>query len=397
MARRPWARDPHYFKHVRISALALIKMTMHTRAGGNLEVMGMLQVRLLVAPGCPRESGLPDVGGLSCCNNCGGAVTLPVDTAGQDDRRHLRCDRLFCAACGGHGDSRECAVGGQRSRRPSASQAARMRDAAAEAVASEQQGGGPPGEHRRLVPQPPGLRLLDVRHRLRHADRQPAGTWRCRRRTDEQERSRLALVFHRLTPALPSSSRHRTVPRPLPSSSCGSRAHGGRGQGGDRSLPDVPRGRAPGLKGDEGPLFLSPPLAEHCSGRCAQGYKPPDEQVSEYQSIPLNKIEDFGVHAKQYYSLDISYFKSSLDAGLLDLLWNKYWINTLSSTPLLGNRDFMAGQLADVGTRSRTLAEDRCYRRCACTPVFPMLSVAQKLMKRWVWEQLRSWSRRTVR
>lgn len=30
-----------------------------------------------------------------------------------------------------------------------------------------------------------------------------------------------------------------------------------------------------------------------------QGYKPPDEPASEYQTIPLNKIEDFGVHCKQ--------------------------------------------------------------------------------------------------
>lgn len=30
-----------------------------------------------------------------------------------------------------------------------------------------------------------------------------------------------------------------------------------------------------------------------------EGYKPPDEPVSEYQTIPLNKIEDFGVHCKQ--------------------------------------------------------------------------------------------------
>jgi COP9 signalosome complex subunit 5 len=30
-----------------------------------------------------------------------------------------------------------------------------------------------------------------------------------------------------------------------------------------------------------------------------QGYKPPDEPPSEYQTIPLNKIEDFGVHYKQ--------------------------------------------------------------------------------------------------
>lgn len=66
-----------------------------------------------------------------------------------------------------------------------------------------------------------------------------------------------------------------------------------------------------------------------------QGYKPADEGPSEYQSIPLNKIEDFGVHCKQYYSLDVSYFKSCLDSRLLDSLWNKYWVNTLSSTNLI--------------------------------------------------------------
>ena len=66
-----------------------------------------------------------------------------------------------------------------------------------------------------------------------------------------------------------------------------------------------------------------------------QGYKPPDEGPSEYQTIPLNKIEDFGVHCKQYYSLEVNYFKSALDRKLLESLWNKYWVNTLSSSSLL--------------------------------------------------------------
>ncbi|KAF3597432.1 hypothetical protein DY000_02023614 [Brassica cretica] len=66
-----------------------------------------------------------------------------------------------------------------------------------------------------------------------------------------------------------------------------------------------------------------------------EGHKISDDHVSEYQTIPLNKIEDFGVHCKQYYSLDITYFKSSLDSHLLELLWNKYWVNTLSSSPVL--------------------------------------------------------------
>lgn len=82
-----------------------------------------------------------------------------------------------------------------------------------------------------------------------------------------------------------------------------------------------------------------------------KGYKPPDEGPSEYQTIPLNKIEDFGVHCKQYYSLEVSYFKSSLDRKLLEMLWNKYWVNTLSSSSLLTNADYTNHQIADLSEK----------------------------------------------
>ncbi|KAI4379735.1 hypothetical protein MLD38_005991 [Melastoma candidum] len=40
---KPWANDSHYFKRVRISALALLKMVVHARSGGTIEVMGLMQ------------------------------------------------------------------------------------------------------------------------------------------------------------------------------------------------------------------------------------------------------------------------------------------------------------------------------------------------------------------
>ena len=36
--QKPWKQDIHYFKKCKISAVALIKMVMHARSGGNLEV-----------------------------------------------------------------------------------------------------------------------------------------------------------------------------------------------------------------------------------------------------------------------------------------------------------------------------------------------------------------------
>ena len=90
-----------------------------------------------------------------------------------------------------------------------------------------------------------------------------------------------------------------------------------------------------------------------------EGYKPPQSQDGggEYQPIPLHKIEDFGVHAEQYYTLDVSIFKSSTDAALLDNLWNTYWVHTLSSSPLTTNRGFVAGQLSDVAAKLEQAGE----------------------------------------
>lgn len=81
------------------------------------------------------------------------------------------------------------------------------------------------------------------------------------------------------------------------------------------------------------------------------GYKPPDAVASDYQTIPMEKIEDFGVHANSYYPLEVSYFKSSLDRTLLGLLWNKYWVNTLSASPLLANAGYTTGQIVDLANK----------------------------------------------
>lgn len=70
-----------------------------------------------------------------------------------------------------------------------------------------------------------------------------------------------------------------------------------------------------------------------------------------FQSVPLNKADDFGAHSSRYYSLETEHFKSSLDAHLLDLLWNKYWVQTLSQSPLLTNRDYENKQILDLGQK----------------------------------------------
>ena len=43
LAEKPWKKNPDHFKKVKISAVALIKMVMHARSGGDIEVMGLMQ------------------------------------------------------------------------------------------------------------------------------------------------------------------------------------------------------------------------------------------------------------------------------------------------------------------------------------------------------------------
>jgi COP9 signalosome complex subunit 5 len=70
-----------------------------------------------------------------------------------------------------------------------------------------------------------------------------------------------------------------------------------------------------------------------------------------FQTIPLGKIEDFGAHAAHYYALEVSHYKSSLDTKILEALWNKYWVQTLSSSPLISNRDYGTNQISDLARK----------------------------------------------
>ncbi|KAK6363216.1 COP9 signalosome catalytic subunit rri1 [Orbilia blumenaviensis] len=82
-----------------------------------------------------------------------------------------------------------------------------------------------------------------------------------------------------------------------------------------------------------------------------EGHKQAGGKDAEYQTIPLSKIEDFGAHSNQYYPLEITHYKSSLDNHLLELLWHKYWVSTLSQSPLFTNREYSSKQMAEISRK----------------------------------------------
>lgn len=232
-ASAPWANDPHYFQDVHVSAVALIKMVMHARSGGSLEVMGSIQGQV-----ADRAFVVNDVFPLPV------AGTETRVNAGAEGNEFMVAYNMECPRVA----RREGIIGWYHSH--------------------------------------PGygcwLSGIDV------------GTQASNQQYMEPF---LAIV---VDPVRTMSSGKVEI-------------------GSFRTYPE--------------------------------GYTAPNEAASEYQTIPLEKIEDFGVHSKRYYQLNMSYFKSTLDARLLDLLWSKYWARALSSSPLLQDETFVVQQISDLGKK----------------------------------------------
>lgn len=65
-------------------------------------------------------------------------------------------------------------------------------------------------------------------------------------------------------------------------------------------------------------------------------------------ALPSSRTAEFGAHAHRYYELPITIFRSEADQAQLDQLWNKYWMKTLSTSPLIANRFFTDQQIVGV-------------------------------------------------
>ena len=238
---RPWRKDPHHFKNVRISAVALLKMVMHARSGGSIEIMGLMQGKILGDTFIVTD-----------------AFRLPVEGTETRVNAGAEADEYqvnYLTSCRENG-RQDNAIGWYHSH--------------------------------------PGygcwLSGIDVNtQKLLQSFQDPY----------------CAVVI----------DPDRTI------------SAGKVEIGAFRTFPE--------------------------------DYKPPGADSGDgYQTIPLAKIEDFGAHASQYYSLEVSHFKSTLDSHLLELLWNKYWVSTLSQSPLFMNREYGSKQMLDLSQKIRNASSD---------------------------------------
>jgi COP9 signalosome complex subunit 5 len=74
-------------------------------------------------------------------------------------------------------------------------------------------------------------------------------------------------------------------------------------------------------------------------------------QIQEFDSIPLNRAEEFGVHQSKYYRIPHYFFQSKFESNIVKLIYKNYWVDSLCSNALLVNEDFYQEKLEDVSAK----------------------------------------------
>ena len=65
-------------------------------------------------------------------------------------------------------------------------------------------------------------------------------------------------------------------------------------------------------------------------------------QIQEFDNIPMNRAEEFGVHQNKYYRMPHYIFQSKFE---------NYWVDSLCSNALLVNEDFYQEKVEDVSPK----------------------------------------------
>lgn len=73
--------------------------------------------------------------------------------------------------------------------------------------------------------------------------------------------------------------------------------------------------------------------------------------LQEFDSIPLNRAEEFGIHQKKYYRMPHIFFQSKFESNIVNLIYKNYWVDSLCSNALLVNEDFYQEKVEDVSAK----------------------------------------------
>lgn len=73
------------------------------------------------------------------------------------------------------------------------------------------------------------------------------------------------------------------------------------------------------------------------------------------ESVPEDKIKDFGMHYKEYYSLEMEYFMNTKDAEIVECGFNNFWKTVIESDKLIDNREDYYKTMTDMCQKCKKL------------------------------------------
>jgi len=86
-------------------------------------------------------------------------------------------------------------------------------------------------------------------------------------------------------------------------------------------------------------------------------YKP-KEPVNWATAQTVYGVDDPGYYQDDYYPMELSVFKSSMDTTLFEMLWNKYWVKSLATSKNLLTSDYTAAKITDVAGSLEKASKD---------------------------------------
>ena len=78
-----------------------------------------------------------------------------------------------------------------------------------------------------------------------------------------------------------------------------------------------------------------------------------NRKVQEFDSIPLAKAEEFGVHQKKYYRMPHEFFQSKFEGEMIKMMYKDYWVDSLYANALLTNDEFFRENIDDLQSKMK--------------------------------------------
>ena len=76
-------------------------------------------------------------------------------------------------------------------------------------------------------------------------------------------------------------------------------------------------------------------------------------ELQEFDSVPLNRSSEFGVHQSKYYRLPHSFFHSQYEDSIIKLMYKQYWVDTLCSNACLLNHEYFKETVDDMTAKMK--------------------------------------------